>query len=343
MKPLRIAFVANNKNPKLYLQDPAFIYRCQNLALALQQAGHHAELMHISQLSAFKHFDIVLLHRPRKGLVLSWQLALLKRQGCKVIADFDDLVFLPEYAAVSPGVVNGLVSITQTEKNFRAHQQALHYCDAFSVSVLPLAEKMQQLTHKPVLCLPNAVHLTWLNMQEAEDRSTRHRLTYFPGTRSHDKDFALIKPMLEQVLAEEPELELHITGVLNTDIQCRPRQLVRHPKQSFTDYAQHVAKSWLNLAPLEESEFNRHKSALKAIEASWFNAPTLATPIPDMQRLQNAGAMLMHDSDSWYYAIKKLQDTDYYHRMSSNLRARNLDNANIEKHATAFLSFYKTL
>ncbi|GGW58751.1 hypothetical protein [Alishewanella tabrizica] len=344
MKPLSIAFVANTKNPRLFRSDPAFIYRCENLALALHDAGHHVELLHISKLNCTKPYDIIVLHRPKQQLFLAWRLAWLKRRGCRIIADFDDLVFLPEFANVSPGVVNGVVSLAQTQKNFATHQKALRYCDAFTVSVNPLQEKLQHLMpHKPILCLPNAVHQSWYAVPEAPDRTAVKRLTYFPGTRSHDKDFATIQPVLEQLLHEEPDLQLHITGVLNATITCRNSQLVRHPKQPFAGYAHHVAKSWLNLAPLELTEFNQHKSALKTIEAAWFNAPTLATPIPDMQRLQNAGALLMHNSDNWYHTVKQLLDQQHYAQTSRQLRQRIEQQGTISEFARHFLEFTQTL
>lgn len=340
MKTLSIAFVAHNKNPALFLADPAFIYRCENLALALQLAGHQVDLLHISQLSARQHYDIVILHRPKKHWLSTIKLAVLRRRGCRVLADFDDLVFMPQWAHVSPGVVNGLVSQAQTQKNFACHAAALKYCDAFVVSVLPLQNKLQQLSSgKPVLCLPNAVHLSWYSQEPAEDRTQIPRLTYFPGTRSHDKDFAIIQPALEQILHEEPCLQLHITGVLNTNIRCRAKQLIQHPKQPFAKYAQHVARSWVNLAPLENTEFNHHKSALKAIEAAWFNAPTLATPIPDMQRLNSAGAILLSTPDDWYNGIKAMLDSQYYQQQSAQLREKSLAAGNAQLHANQFLDF----
>lgn len=305
MNALKIAFVANTKNPNLYRTDPAFIYRCENLALALKQLGHEVTFMHVSELSFNQSYDVLVIHRPKAHWLTSWQLSWFRKKGAKIIADFDDLVFSPEWAHVSPGVLNGLVTLKQTKRNFSKHQKALNYCDAILVSVHPLVNKMQLLTDKPIFLLHNTVHMSWYSLDECLDRNTIPRLTYFPGTKSHDKDFALITPVLEQLLSEEPELQLHITGVLSTNIKCRSEQLFMHPKQPFADYAKHVAKSWLNLAPLENTEFNNHKSALKAIEAAWFNVSTLASPIPDMLRLENAGAILMNSKEDWYKTIKQ--------------------------------------
>lgn len=338
MNPLRIAFIANSKNPALYKADPAYIYRCENLALALREAGHNTYMMHISELSSKQRFDIIVLHRPKKHWLTQWRLRSLQRKGCKVIADFDDLVFLPEFATQSPGVINSLVSEKQTIKNFASHQAGLQYCDACLVSVTPLIQKIERVFSKPVLLLPNAVHRSWYPLLEAPNRLAEPKLTYFPGTRSHDRDFATIKPVLEQLLAEEPDLRLQITGVLTTDLHCKPQQLILQPKQPFADYALQVASSWLNLAPLEDTEFNRHKSALKAIEASWFNVPTLASPIPDMQRLQHAGAELMHNQQDWYRAIKTRLNSTQYTNLEP-LRTKIQTIANAETNAEHFLQF----
>lgn len=343
MKNLRIAFIATTKNPALYLNDPAFIYRCQNLAMALQSLGHRVTLIHYSELSFWQHFDIAVFHRPRKNWLVHWHIKTLKRKGCKVLADFDDLVFLPEYANVSPGVINQVVSFQQTQQNFADHWIGLHYCDACVVSVVPLQQKMAKSVDCPVLVMPNAVHQRWYAIPESQTRLHQPKLTYFPGTRSHDQDFATIKPVLEEVLHEEPELHLQITGVLTTDLRCRPEQLSTFAKQPFDDYAQHVAQSWLNLAPLAATEFNAHKSGLKAIEASWFNAPTLATPIPDMVRLANAGAILVHTADEWFDAIKAHLSTEVYTRAHQGLRQKIMAVTTVEQQAKRFLQFVESL
>lgn len=343
MNQLRIAFVANNKNPALFMADPAFIYRCENLALALQNLGHEVTLMHISELKISQYFDFIVLHRPKKNFITYWILRALKRKGSKVLADFDDLVFLPEFAQFSPGVVNNLVSLQQTKKKFSSHQSAIDYCHACIVSVKPLQEKFNQFIDKPTLLLHNAVHQSWYPLNVSPERIDRPKLTYFPGTRSHDRDFATIKDMLEEVLHEEQDLILQITGLLNTDIRCRKNQIITYPKVLFKEYVSHVAQSWLNLAPLENTVFNHHKSALKAIEASWFNAPTLATPIPDMERLQTAGAELMVSQDDWYRAIKAMLNKTYYQAKQQGLRQKLLANTSIENNAQTFLNFVANL
>lgn len=343
LNALRIVFVATNKNPNLFLADPSFVYRCQNLAMALQAIGHQVQLTHISKLNFWSKIDILVIHRPKGDFLTKLQIQILRHKGCKIIADFDDLVFVPEFAYASPGVINHLVSLKQTETNFQLHYKGLQICDGCIVSVVPLQQKVAEHFNLPVLVIPNTVHLNWRALNKSPDKLKSPKLTYFPGTRSHDRDFATIVPILEQLLDEEPELQLMITGVLSTDLKCRPHQITCYPKQSFDNYAKHVASSWLNLAPLEETVFNTHKSALKVIEAAWFNTPTLASPIPDMQRLENAGAILMNSPNDWYNSIKSMLNNESDWSAQPNLRNKILAAGDLGLFAQRFLQFVATL
>lgn len=343
LKIRRFAFVACNKNPQRYMQDPSFIYRCENLALALSALGHQTSLLHYTELAGSAQYDVVMFHRPSYRFGFRWLVNRLRKSGAVVMADVDDLIFDPNYAGVSPGVVNQTVSLRQTQKNFTANAKALAVFNLISTSTAPLAAKLQQqLADSKVIQLANTVHQSWYQYDEPTLKQPL-RLTYFPGTRSHDRDFASISAPLAEFLHQYPQAELHITGVLNCQLKCRPNQLFLHDKQPFTSYASHVAQSYINLAPLENTEFNQHKSALKAIEASFFNAPTIASPIPDMARLSHCGAILAAEDNQWFDALQALTNEQHYQQQSRHLRHRLLENANIKQQAQHLLQFINTL
>lgn len=340
MKPLSFAFIACNKNPQLFRTDPSYIYRCENLALALKAQGHQIEMLHYTQIKDFGHYDVAIFHRPVHGLLFRWYLNKLRRKGCLLVADVDDLIFAPEYAHVSPGVVNKLVSLRQTEKNFQTNAKALACFDKFTTSTLPLQQKLwQYFPASQVLLLPNTVHSNWYTINQLATQNKHKILTYFPGTRSHDRDFASIAEPLAEFLHENQDVQLHITGVLNCTLNCRAEQLQLNAKVSFTQYPQAVANSWVNLAPLEYNEFNLHKSAIKAIEAAFFGAPTLATPIPDMQRLADCGALLVNNATDWFSQLTMLCQTSYYQQHSFQLREKILAKADIQQQTQSFIKF----
>tara|TARA_B100000700_G_scaffold286055_1_gene340596 strand:- start:643 stop:1716 length:1074 start_codon:yes stop_codon:yes gene_type:complete len=314
-----IAFVAGNKAKDKMLQDPAFIYRCENPALALEAQGHDVTLIHLHDLArSAKRFDIVIFHRPH---IRDWRtrwhmrrvIRRLKKQRSFLIADFDDLVFSPEFAQFSPGYVNDLVSLKQTQKNFAAHQKTLHHFDAFTLSTQPLLEAMQQqVKNANAHLLPNSPHVSW-QRQHAEINAAHPNefiIKYLPGTRSHDRDFAQVYAPLAMFLNQHPNAKLKITGVIDEQrirecIECNPTQLIFEPKRPFSEYAHVVNDGHVHIAPLEHSVFNDCKSALKAIEAGFYQRPIIATPIPDMLRLEHAGVILANSDKDWLKALER--------------------------------------
>lgn len=312
----RILFVAGNKNSAKFLSDPAFIYRCQNPALALSEQGHDVKCIHYKDLSQQKNpADLIIFHRPCfRDFKTRWLLAneLKKRRklGTVLIADFDDLVFDPEYAEFSPGVINGYVSLQQTQKNFTQHAKTLSYFDGVTVSTQPLKAFASKLFNtENIFWLPNSPHFLWQDKAPAVTNSDTFDICYLPGTRSHDKDFALITEPLADFLAEHHDARLKITGVLDKErlpdhLKRLSQQILWQEKQPYDNYWQVVNSGHLHLAPLQDTVFNRCKSALKAIEANFFNRSVIASPIPDMRRFSKPGVQLAETANDWFQQLK---------------------------------------
>ncbi|WP_177418875.1 hypothetical protein, partial [endosymbiont of Lamellibrachia barhami] len=88
-----IVFVASNRNADLYRNDPAFVYRCENLGLALSKQGHDVHFTHLTKLKWKEGHQTAIFHRPIASVRLWYLLRQLRLRGVVVIADFDDLVF----------------------------------------------------------------------------------------------------------------------------------------------------------------------------------------------------------------------------------------------------------
>lgn len=329
---LRLGFFACNKNPARFLEDASFIYRCQNPALALSEAGHEVTLGHISQLQKGQHIDLAVVHRPRHHWRFGWWLKRLRKQSNRLMADIDDLILDEAYAHSSPAVLNGILTEAQVRKEFRANQRALGQFDRFSVSTQPLAEHIAQ--HFPQakrIGQPNCPHLSWQAYSQAEQRTAPKRLTYFPGTRSHERDFKEIESVISEFLDKNPEIHLEITGHLQTGIKVRPEQLTRIEKQPFSDYVRRVQQSWVNLSPLEPTPFNACKSALKVIEAGYWGTPTLSSPTADAERFSGTAALLCKEPEDWLKHLTSLKQPEYYEQHTQNLRERTLAIADIRQ------------
>lgn len=341
---MKIAFLACNRKPELFRSDPSYIYRCENLGLELSRLGHEVEFRHSSESLQGKQFDLVVFHRPKN----TWRIWLLAKyfrlSGTKVLADFDDLIFDLNFAEFSPGFVNGLNILKKTKKTYLSHQQALSFFDGFTVSTEPLKAHLQSLfPNKAITVIPNAVHHQWLaegiDFKAEPVDFARPVLSYLPGTRSHDQDFKLIATGLSQFLKLHPQVRLDITGPLSFQLGAElASQVSHHEKVAFAKFHQRFQSTWVNLAPLEDTPFNRCKSALKVLEAAYWGKPTLCSPIPDVLRYRNAGAVLIETPDDICNKLTKLLEPNYYKEFVQNLRKEALKLSDIRQFAASFIS-----
>lgn len=340
---LRVAFIAHTPPNKAFRQDASFIYRCESLGLALQAQGHQVSFLHWTAVRPHHVFDIVVFHRPRYSLLWQALFCWLKRKGCVLIADVDDLIFDSDLAIYSPGVLNGLVALEKTKQQFSNHYRALACFNKIMVSTATLAEQIKRcLPLAQVQVLPNAVHYTWQTLPVMPKLTTPLNITYFSGTRSHDRDFAIYAKAVERFLAENPKVQLHVTGPLRVNLSTRPEQFVHHEKVVFSDYAQRVQQAWVNLAPLETTAFTQCKSALKIIEAGFWGIPTVCTPFADALNFESTGAVFAVDEQSCFDALQALLKPDYYSSITKELSVRVLAKTSIEGNSMIFLQFANT-
>ena len=336
-----VAFVACNRNAERFREDPSFIYRCQNLAAALEAQGHRTALLHLRQFPFSPAFDVAIFHRPQRSWRLRFALGQAKRCGTMVLADLDDLIFDPDLAGFSPGVLNGLIPLAATRKTFLAHRRALTLFEGVTVATAPLAEHLRSLSPAArVAVLPNGVHHSWLSLPPKNTRPPAEPvITYFPGTPSHDRDFAAIAAPLTEFLRRHSEARLRIAGPLRFEIGARPGQIIHREKVPFDSFASLFQGAWVNLAPLEPTPFTRCKSALKVLEAGFWNVPTICSPSPDAARFEGAGAFAAAEPDAWLERLEYFRDPDRYRQATTGLRQRVLERAAVTAHATQLTRF----
>ena len=334
-----IDFIATNRRADLFQRDPSFAYRCDSLARTLGSQGWPTRTRHIKNLSVRNSGETVFFHRPKATPRLLWLSWRLRKRGIRLIADFDDLVFDPDYAQYSPAVLNGILPLHKVKRAFTSSRKALDLFDVITVSTQPLLEHVQRLVPgKQVFVLPNAVHHSWLDdALPPADNFDGKTITYFPGTRSHDRDFRMIAPVIERFLDQYPDTRLQITGHLNQAIQARQGQVTQTPRVPFADYINHLRTGWVNLAPLEVTPFNHCKSALKVLEAGYWGIPSISSPNPDFERFANAGAMLASTEEQWFDALVKLRDREFYKAHTAQLRERVLELADPGRRAKRFI------
>lgn len=326
------------------MQDPSFIYRCENLAHALNVAGNTTKLIHISKLSSFVKADLVFFHRPSFSLKLFCLKKIFDFRSILTIVDVDDLIFQPSYADQSPAYRNQVLSLQKVKKQFTKHLRAFKLFLNFTTTTEPLKEHLHQSFPKAqVLLLPNFIHFSWYEKQNKTVNLNIKKISYFPGTKSHDADFAIISEVLSIFLKKYSDVKLYITGPLNFKIEANQDQIIYNKKVSFDQHWKNYEGVWVNLAPLESTEFTKCKSALKVMEAAFWGIPTITLNMPDALKYLTSGAIIAENANDIISKLEILYDEATYSVAIKSIKDNLLKVSNLEKNIQNFINFIKTL
>ena len=302
-KKISIDVISFYKNIRFYKSDPSFIYRCLNLASVLKEKNILGYLGHVKNYRPNSGTTHVFFLRPVYSLPYFFLVKKLKMMGVKIIADVDDLIIHPDFSIYSPAFVNGILSVSTISKNYNKNYKALSLCDHICTSTEELANKISlYFVDKGVTLLENCVFHSW---GDKKNKGGVKNITYFSGTRSHNKDFLIARNSLEQFINSHDDVILNITGCLDFNINIPKRNLIFSEKVSFLAYQSLVSQSWVNISPLDITPFNHCKSALKVIEAGFFGIPTVCSPNPDVDKFRSLAAIEAGEDD-WFFILEDL-------------------------------------
>ena len=336
---MRIGFISSHPVRDLYRSEGSFIYRCENLAHALNAWGHRCKLMHLRDFKQYLGLDVAVFMRPTDSLAFKVATTLLRKSGCVLIGDVDDLIFDSALSEHFPRV-NGDAKLLQEARNAAdLVLRALDRLDGVVVSTPALAAHLTSIRPKArVHVVPNVPHHTWRGSPAAH--CSQRAVCYFAGTRSHNEDFELVVPALERLLAKHDDLLAVTVGPVATT--WSHARFLREPKVDFERYKQKMAGAYLSIAPLVDTPFTRCKSALKILEAGVLNVPTIASPVGEYRRMDVKGVMFA-DTQNWYDTLDAAVDVDIRRDLAEGLSERILERADPQTAAKSFESFLQSL
>jgi glycosyltransferase involved in cell wall biosynthesis len=336
MKPLRIAFVSVHPSLRRFRNDGSFIYRCENLALALSNIGHKVRLLHISALLFRSDFDVVVFLRPTRSWMFDHVVRRLRKRGIRLVADVDDLIFDPDCAAFRPSIRNGKTNQEEVRTSFARNAEAMAMMDKLVFSTPELARRYRKLYPQAVCTvIPNAGYRAWNAI--APNSDTGRNISYLVGTRTHDRDFSMVVPVLERLLERHPDLTVRLIGPL--DVGLNHIRVKRLPRVRFDQYAQLVRDSHITIAPLEDTPFNQCKSAIKAIESAMMNVPTVASRVGDYVNIDTLGLLHAGSAEEWEAQLEFALEPANHRTLSEGLRERMQAYGDIDQLAVEFIEF----
>ncbi|WP_430459464.1 hypothetical protein ACQUQU_09620 [Thalassolituus sp. LLYu03] len=332
-KPLmsQVLFVSHSKRGNRYYYDASTRYRCIFPAEFLNTAGITAHVVHVKDLkkidlSGYTH---LIAHRPQDSFRLRRYLKKADLLGIRCIVDFDDLLFRPDLAAESPSVLSGTMDLRTAQRENSAYLKALRrfrYCWVSTDRLKAHAEQAAPGIQVDVCYNQMSARWTALSTPVAASERMRNKvIRYMPGTAHHRQDFARIQKVLVNILETHPDIRLEVMGELEVDERAFPAgQFSRLPYVSYDELPEFIASSWLTIAPLEDTEFNRCKSGLKFWESGIFGVPVICSPLPDMERFANDGLIMASEPEAWPNVISQLCDAGTYEKCSADTREKAL-------------------
>ncbi len=293
-------------------------YRTHHLYEQLRLAQADCALGHITQPDILRQAaaaQIIILHRIALDEVSRKLVEAARKRGALLILDLDDLVFDTDAFRWidSPDFADPTRARLYLE-NIQRNRALLERCDAILASTDFLAEAARQLG-KPVWVHRNGFSLEMLaqsaNALRARSQANPASLVigYASGTRTHDQDFALVRPALQNILSAHPNAHLLLAGRLDPGPGWEPfgARVRSAPFVPWRQLPAVLAGLDINLAPLRsDNPFCQSKSEIKYMEAAMVGVPTIASPTDAFQSAIRSGenGVLASSTDEWEQTLR---------------------------------------
>jgi glycosyltransferase involved in cell wall biosynthesis len=157
------------------------------------------------------------------------------------------------------------------------------------------------------------------------------RLLYM-GTATHGADFDMIAPALERLVTTfGARVAVDVIGVRPGALPDWAQRVAPPAGRTasypaFADWLSRAPRWHIGLAPLVDTEFNRAKSAIKAMDYAALGMPTVASSVgvyDTAVRAGETGLIVANDPDAWFDALAGLvRDPVRRARMARAARAR---------------------
>ncbi len=288
-------------------QHPSARHRCYHYADALLSQGGNAVVLPLERVNraALKGFDHAVFHRPVWSRRFKHAIDCCQASGLRLHADYDDLIFHPDYAEFSPQHINGGKSIAKVQHQYKKTFAAAQCFDKFLLSTGYLSEKIRDIfPSAEITVLPNTLPRTFRHSDLCGRPTRKPTIGYFPGSLGHGEDLKSISGVLNEIL--DTGVRFLIVGRLNKQVYKDLPNTKHCAFAEYTDYLKLLSLVDVSIAPLLNNEFNQSKSAVKLIESVAVGTPIVASMNQDMNDHDNKLSWLVSDEQQWKTALQEI-------------------------------------
>ena len=279
--------------------NSTFRYRVYNMVQAINSAnqGIAASFFFLDDLHRLQEIadlaDLLVICRTRYDHRVNHLITAFRQRRKRVLFDIDDCVFNTDYAHLILSTLGGDPADPEAWQYWFSYigrlGATLKLCDGAIATNNNLAQKIAGFANIPVSVVPNFINLEQLELSDqiyaAKKSGTLPwdgliHLGYFSGSPSHNKDFAIVAPVLESLLEENSQLGVVVVGYIEAGarLQRFGHRVQYFPFLDFINLQRLVGSVEFNLMPLQYNEFTNCKSELKYFESAVVGTISIASP-----------------------------------------------------------------
>lgn len=307
------------------------IYRAEHPARALRDQGHEVKLLTLGEEAqqvslADLHSDVLVLCRTTSPSVFELIDKFRAEDRPKVVYEVDDNPW--EWHPTDP------IHRKLGSAYARLVSQSMARCDAVTTTTPTLAARIwREFPTMPVWVVPNAIdyqYRHWDSHVKREDvgLEDRHVVLGWTGSAHHGKDGQQVIAALPKVFSWHPDAvflmqcDRPVFEEWTAGVGKEWRDRLRHvPPVGFSEHPAVYSLFDVNLAPLEDTKFNRCKSDLRLIEGGAQGVPYVASNIAPYRDFHFAsggiGGHLAQTASEWATAIDDVLSSEEAARGSS--------------------------
>jgi glycosyltransferase involved in cell wall biosynthesis len=255
-----------------------------------------------------------------------------KRLGIKTYYDIDDPIF-------NQSVYSDNTNLKHLDPSERTHllSDAVRYREAMTkVDALILSTNYLKILAanefgKPVFLWRNLADSSTLSMvkecrKARDDKQTdSFVIGYASGSRAHDEDFSVVSKALSTILSLNEHVSLRVLGhvVIPPELQIFENRIESQPFSGYLQYLQALSQTDVSIVPLTKDRFNECKSAIRYIEASLCEVPTIASSVGQFSGIIADGedGYLADSTEEWISKLIALVD-DREMRLAMGVKSR---------------------
>ncbi|WP_338330615.1 glycosyltransferase, partial [Commensalibacter sp. Nvir] len=367
-RPKHIIFLAGEPH------TPGVVYRCHRNAQACLMAGHVAKIIDIKTINVddILWADIIIFWRVEYSTHIATIIEIARKNHTLTAFDADDIIFKIHYASIE--IIDGIRTIGSTEaetsRTFGNMRQTLLRTDFAIATTQEMRMHMaQELIPKHagplIFILPNVFDDRCVKLSRLHSRLKQNlkedrfvRIGYASGTRTHQKDFAILVPALINIFQKRPQVKL----VLFREPESQQPILQMNEFPELNDFQDRIewrntvtleqlptelARFDISVAPLEENNvFCNAKSELKYFEASLANVCSVLSATEPMKRCVQPGitGFLATNPEKWESILLQLiDDRNLRQKIALNAYHHVLWNFSIQRQSYLFNTMVQSL